>query len=278
MESLAASLVHDIAKATDVGDIISLADPTAPGFRLAKIDEVHGITMHVREVPSSPIHLMRASVSMPCTPREFLRYLDLDLRLLWDEYFLEGSLRRSLDVNDIAKTVSSISTLQRASSYVSIQFKHVGFRSPVPLLSNRDFEFVIVESVDEATATATLKAVSASVTGTVYPANDERYIRGRIDLSGFVAKPCTYVDTVSGATRPGCQVTYIALVNPMGLIPPFVVNVVIGKQASGLVGLQRFIRDHPLTVLHQRQMITALTLDEKMEVGRVYRRRKQSKL
>jgi hypothetical protein len=47
----------------------------------------------------------------------------------------------------------------------------------------------------------------------------------------------------------GSKVVYIALVQPMGRIPPLLVNLVIGKQTSGLKYLQKFIAKHPLSVL-----------------------------
>ena len=57
------------------------------------------IFMFTKPVTSSPIHMMKANVRMPCTPKAFLRYLEMDVRCLWDDLFLVGQVGRHLDAS-----------------------------------------------------------------------------------------------------------------------------------------------------------------------------------
>jgi hypothetical protein len=310
-------------RARDFSDIIELAQPNAPHFKLVSHDEGRGIRMFTRPVKSSPIQLMKASALMPCPPKDLLRYLDMDIRAMWDEHFIEGTVVRELRrKNDVAmstlpllaerissrqvKTVakerengasgsrplianerrtaaaklvaksaptqprtpapallvagaapSQTATVAQSSALralpaktdgteAKIQLKHIAFLSPIPLIMDRDFELVVAEQVLPS-GTAVLKAFSTP-RGYIKPPVPG-YVRGVVSISGFVAEPLRYVDPTLRREVNGSRVTYIALVHPMGLIPPFLVNVVVGKQTSALSQLQEFIARNPLSEL-----------------------------
>ena len=263
-------------------DVIKLARDNAPGFRLVTHDTKNNIKMYTAPVEASPIHMMKASVTMPCSPSAFLRYLDFDVRSMWDEHFIEGQVIHQFSKDDVtvlrkaqtnntdevlaggsslSGSPSSISSSSSSSSWsapITLQLKHVGFLSPVPLLTDRDFELIVAESFDERTGVAILKALSPPI-GAIYPTTaakggggSGKYVRGLISLSGFVVSPVRYVDPVLRRDIDGCSVTYIALVHPMGLIPPALVNIVVGKQTAGLLQLQAFMRQHPVASLPPR--------------------------
>ena len=219
-----------ISKVIDFSDVIALADPSAQGFRLVTEDKANSIRMFSKNIQTSPIHMMKAQAIMPCSPSDFMRYLDLDIRALWDDHFLSGEI------------VGSSSTAKDGSL---VTMKHIAFVSPLPFLNNRDFELITSERVDAKTGVAMLKAFSLprgsikSVTADV--------VRAVIEIAGFVASPIQSPD--GSREKQWSEVTYVALVSPGGRIPPMVVNVVIGKQTSGLRGLQEFISSHPLSQL-----------------------------
>lgn len=244
--------------ALDFSDVTALAG-SSEGFKLVSRDSVNGIDMFTRPVASSPVHMMRASVVMPCRAEHFLRYLELDMRAHWDEHFISGQVLRDVtphalrpknNNNDSSNSVSRNSNNDSSGNsdtatrgdFVKVSMKHIAFLSPIPLLQNRDFELVVAERV--ANGVATLKAISPPV-GHVRP-RARGFVRGVIPLSGFVAVPFRFWDPVRGAECDGCRVTYVALVHPMGLVPPMLVNAVVGKQTSGLVQLQAFVRNHPI--------------------------------
>lgn len=255
-----------MARACDFSDIWDLA--ISPGrhneFRLSSTDDANQITMHTKAVASSPIHLMKACAVMPCAPRAFLRYLDMDVRSLWDEHFLEGVVLSdtiaTVPLTAVAAVPNSSHTTEAAAAdavtQVHVQMKHVAFASPIPLLLHRDFELVIGETL-RPDGVAILKAFSPPVESVV-PARPE-YVRGLVSISGFVAVPHRYFEARLGRKVDGCRVTYIALVHPMGLIPSFLVNTVIGKQTSALKHLQDFIAKNPLTKLADEGRISSAT-------------------
>lgn len=279
-----------IDQACDFTDIYDLATNPNHAFRLVSQDEAHRVYMHTKKVATSPIHMMKACAVMPCSPKDFLRYLDMDVRALWDDHFVEGVVVKEISATSrstiLTSTGGSAKHNARSSSpgvgassssssinapahpplsssstpprpmRVKVQLKHIGFLSPIPLLANRDFELIIAEAITD-NGVALLKAFSPPV-GTVVPLRQGEYIRGIVSMSGFVAEPHVYSDR-----RPphvavsGCKITYIALVHPMGLIPPLVVNTVVGKQTAALVQLQDFIASNSLESLAARGLIDA---------------------
>jgi hypothetical protein len=291
----------DVCRRTlDFDDVLTLAHSSAPGFRLVTHDARNNIRMYTAPVEASPIHMMKASVTMPCAPEAFLRYLDFDVRCMWDEHFIEGAVIRKFsdrEVKDLQKrllldTPSKISektspplrsnspTKSVVSSTtwkapVTLQLKHVGFLTPVPLLADRDFELVVAESFDEQSGVAILKALSPPV-GSVYAANSNKYVRGVISLSGFIVTPVRYVDPVLGRDVSGCSVTYIALVHPMGMIPSALVNIVVGKQTAGLQQLQTFMRQNPIATLPPKaaELATSRVLRSRPSTGAPWRKSK----
>lgn len=317
-----------VRRACDFSDVWDLAmnTPAHQGFKLSSSDEVHRITMHTKRVPDSPIHLMKASAVMPCEPRAFLRYLDMDVRSLWDEHFLEGVVlhdamtnadmdkvpppkypssrttktrKEKVDMEHITAGSAQVTSngssrdggfgvgddddekdqreMQSASGgqgsgsggtidgkgQVHVQGKHIAFASPIPLLLHRDFELIIAEWL-RPDGVAVLKAISPP-TGTLVPVRSD-YVRGVVQISGFVAVPCRYYEPRLRRKVDGCRVTYVALVHPMGLIPPLVVNIVVGKQTSTLVRLQDFIATNPLERLVARGLISSATSGAKCGV------------
>ncbi len=286
VEKLSESVADVCRRALEFDDVIALAHSNAPGFRLVTHDVANSIQMYTAPVEASPIHMMKASVTMPCAPAAFLRYLDFDVRSLWDEHFIEGAVLEKFSSDDIAllqrretktalqqqqtsatavsKEGSSSGAVQTAwTAPVTLQLKHVGFLSPVPLLTDRDFELVVAESYDERRNIAVLKALSLPI-GAIYPVKSSKYVRGLITLSGFIVSPVKYVDPVMDKEISGCSVTYIALVHPMGLIPAALVNIVVGKQTAGLLQLQTFMRRNPIATLPPKTL--------EVSKGRVMRR------
>eukprot|EP00758_Cryptobia_borreli_P004532 Tbor_TRINITY_DN4434_c0_g1::TRINITY_DN4434_c0_g1_i1::g.7915::m.7915 len=261
-----------LGKCSDFSDIISLAAPSAPGFKIATEDPEYGIVMLTRPVPElSPVHMMKAEVIMPCPPHVFLRYLDTSIRTQWDEHLVIGDVIRHLEP--------------------TVFLKHMEFKSPLTLFRNRDFELIVAERICP-DGTAMLKTFSTPrgmlrpEKGTAYPSRFGRLkdgsascVRGDLLISGFVAKPlfadehplsefsvslrhlinqrrinlgdAADDDAVicNGKKRRvvGCKVTYIVLVQPNGRIPSILVNTVIGRQTSGLKILQRYIVENPLS-------------------------------
>jgi hypothetical protein len=284
-----------ITKACSFQDVIDLAR-SREGFRLASSDDKHQIRMFTKVVPESPIQLMKASTVMPCTPRDFLRYLDMDVRSLWDEHFVEGVVVRELtreappqqqqqqqhDIRNVGSTSSATASTSAASSCVcrsgggkvKVQLKHIGFLSPIPFLQNRDFELVIAERYCPECKVAVLKAFSPPAVGAVVPLRPSEYVRGIVGISGFLAEPLRYREPrFQHAEVDGCRVTYVALVHPMGLIPPFLVNQVVGKQTSAMVLLQDFIASNSLKDLQARGVIAAAEMDSGSKCGEVMYRR-----
>lgn len=220
---------------TDFSDILALADPAAPGFRSVFRDAARGIEMFTKPVTESPIHLMRAVCEMPCEAGAFLRYLEHDLRPSWDDHFLHGRVVRRLGPLTV--------------------LKYLAFRSPMPFVQARDFELVVSQK-ELPDGRALVKALSPPM-GTALGL-DPRFVRGNILLSGFVAAPLPSAGSASAPSlvvgqssdEPSrCRVTYVALINPMGLVPAMLVNVVIGKQTTTMAGMQRFVREHPFDAL-----------------------------
>lgn len=280
---------------------------TAQGFQCVHEDPVHRIQMFTKLLDVSPIQMMKATAVMPCTPAQFLRYLDLDVRRLWDAVFIEGTIVGELPKVQSPSTSASASTSsagpqpaagatstsvtgaaapsppstgQSSSSSSSsssgvrsrkIQLKHIAFRSPIPILLNRDFELVVCEQVHH-DGSAILKAISPPRIGTFLPQRRE-YVRGVVNTSGFVAEPFVYKDE-KGNTVQGSRICYIALVHPMGLVPTFFVNAVIGKQTNGLLQLLRFMQQHPLDQLVEKGLIEKI----QPQVGCVVVRKKSSLL
>jgi hypothetical protein len=281
-----------IAKACSFHDVLELAR-TSDGFRLASSDDPHQIRMYTKVVPESPIQLMKASTVMPCSPTHFLRYLDMDVRSLWDEHFVEGVVVQELTIEPTAShshgvappppsfhTTPTAATAVdgvcsgggRCSGGVKVQLKHIGFLSPIPFLQNRDFELVIAEHVCPQTGVAVLKAFSPPAESVV-PFRKSEYVRGIVGISGFVAEPLRYREPrLNHSEVDGCRVTYVALVHPMGLIPPFLVNQVVGKQTAAMHQLQDFIAANPLKTLQQRGVIGA-ELSSGSKCGEVMYRR-----
>ncbi|CUG06297.1 Hypothetical protein, putative [Bodo saltans] len=285
-----------ISKACSFQDVLDLAR-SKEGFRLASSDDKHQIRMFTKVVAESPIQLMKASTVMPCTPRDFLRYLDMDVRSLWDEHFVEGVVLRELTreappqqqhqhraattssalgsplAEEVLASSSSSCVCQRGGGKVKVQLKHIGFLSPIPFLQNRDFELVIAEHYCPQCKVAVLKAFSPPAESVV-PLRPSEYVRGIVGISGFVAEPLRYREPrFQHAEVEGCRVTYVALVHPMGLIPPFLVNQVVGKQTSAMVLLQDFIAANSLKDLQARGVITAAEMNSGSKCGEVMYRR-----
>jgi hypothetical protein len=275
-----------ITKACSFQDVIDLAR-SREGFRLASSDDKHQIRMFTKAVPESPIQLMKASTVMPCTPRDFLRYLDMDVRSLWDEHFVEGVVVRELTreappqqqhstslATGASTSAASSCVCRSGGGKVKVQLKHIGFLSPIPFLQNRDFELVIAERYCPECKVAVLKAFSPPAVGAVVPLRPLEYVRGIVGISGFLAEPLRYREPrFQHAEVDGCRVTYIALVHPMGLIPPFLVNQVVGKQTSAMVLLQDFIASNSLKDLQARGVIAAAEMDSGSKCGEVMYRR-----
>ena len=385
-----------ITQVVDFTDVVALAHPEAHGFKVASMDNKHGIKMLTKPVEESPVHLMKAESLMPCPPAEFLRYLDTEIRAMWDENIHSSQVIRNLDVvskkDSLLSSSSSSLTKEKGTNrsrnnngtmITSTLLKHMEFKSPLPqFFRNRDFEIVVHEQLDKQSGVGLLKAfstpreylkpvvrddgpngrgattragqaVAASVgrwlgmgsgggscksntaasssseglNDETSPSsgggeiNTEAVVRGSIVMSGFVVVPLLLLDdgTVvedrrglseseheggvralgtlpptfqallkhrqksradagldpvefmtlptirGGATSSsssslpkttqyrviGSKVVYIALVQPMGRIPPMLVNLVIGKQTSGLKYLQKFIAKNPLSTLPQ---------------------------
>jgi hypothetical protein len=305
--SALASDLAFIRAVTDFSDIMRLAK-TDQGFRPAASDKARNIFMYTMPVTISPVHMMKATATMPCTPREFLQWLELENRPVWDDHFITGSIlgetpsflkamelaypprrstaagndavtpqgaqvsatggaatpavsKKSLDVKSLSNvdelasktrppsqgpavssqgtSVADVDTVSNAGSELhgahlsslngrpSVWLKHMAWKSPVPLLvQRRDFEFIAAEHTLP-DGTAVLKAMSPQIGRVRSPVHG--FVRGVIEVSGFVAEP---------VGKNQCRVTYVALVDPMGLVPPPVVNAVVGKQTSTLAQLQ----------------------------------------
>ncbi|KEG06135.1 hypothetical protein DQ04_15731000 [Trypanosoma grayi] len=120
----------------------------------------------------------------------------------------------------------------------------MAIRSPIPLVQNRDFEMVVAEEVRN-DGTAWVKAFSTPL-GYIEPLDPQqpKYVRALMLFSGILAQPITGEE---GHAR--CRLSYVALVHPMGLLPSFVVNMVLSAQMNALRKLQRFILEHPLATL-----------------------------
>jgi hypothetical protein len=221
--SQAAARKRLVAQVSDMTDVLRLAAPAHRGFTVASRDDKHDITMATMAVEGYPIHMMKATAAMPCSPAEFMTFLDIDVRPKWDEHFRAGRLLER--VND------------------AVYFKHLLFAAPVPLLNSRDFE-VCVSEVMMPDGTAVLKAVSSSADALFLPTPARRVTRGEIKLSGFVIRP---VPAAPGSAKVTCVVTYIALIHPMGAIPAVLVNMLVGKQTKALRNLQSYIATHELS-------------------------------
>ena len=269
--AVAESLMRVVA---DNNDILRLAQPEHPGFTVASRDDRARITMLTMPVPGCPIVMMKARAVMPCSPDEFLRYLDFDVRQRWDDHFRTGRVVKAMALPPPAAPQDGPANGAGAgvggdeAGDRTVLFKYMAFTSPLPVLRNRDFELAVAEEI-HADGTAVLKAVSTPVGFLVPPPPPERalratrmmktmlssvkggggavredpsmYVRGHIQLSGFVARPAP-----PEGGKPCCEVTYIALVNPMGNIPPMFVNAIIGKQTTALKSLQTFIAANQL--------------------------------
>jgi hypothetical protein len=220
-------IVEDVL---DMTDVVRLAGPeSAAEFRLASTGS--GVAMFTKPVPSFPVHCMKGQVTMPCTPKEFLSYLELNVRKQWDDLLLNGHI--------VEHIVTHKAPVAAAEGTATVQTKYMAFASPIRgLFKARDFELVVGERMLP-DGTAILKAVSPPA-GTVVPLVPAQYVRGEVRLSGFVAKPATVSDG-RGGTVQHCEVTYVALVHPRGNIPTLLVNAVIGKQSAALVRLRTFI-------------------------------------
>ena len=376
-----------VSQVVDFTDVVALAHPDAVGFKVASVDSRHGIKMLTKPVEESPVHLMKAESLMPCPPHEFLRYLDTEIRAMWDENIASSQVIRKIEVEQAAPTAAAATSSSSSCGAEMVGsgkvatltiLKHMEFRSPLPqLFRNRDFEIIVHEHMDAHSGVCLLKAFStprgylkpvvtkgdegsgvagatsrasqamaaslgswlgmgsskpqgnpnadSAIGGDVGDLSTEAVVRGSIIMSGFVVVPLVELEDgtivedrrgmaeleekISGRggaraedvrsvgclpaafqllmgqrqknrlqanltpleyiTLPaigerrkggeppqmkqyrvvGCKVIYIALVQPMGRIPTMLVNLVVGKQTSGLKLLQRFIARHPLTVL-----------------------------
>lgn len=223
----------------DFSDVLELSRDDFPGFVTHVHDEKHWIKMQTLKDDCSPIHLMKATARMPCSPRAFMQFLELDVRSQWDEY------------------LHSAHVVAQVPGHPHTFFKYMRFRAPVPFLSHRDFELVACEK-ELPDGTMLLKSISTPRGMLVPPKERDGVVRGVVFLSGFVVKPVargherlSIPASSSAAQRSSsescreCEATYIALIHPMGLIPSALVNVLIGKQTSGLIELQRFMSAHP---------------------------------
>ena len=214
-----------IAAVSDFSDIIALAKDDT-GFKQAAVDKQRNISMFTKPVAESPIHMMKARAVMPCGPKDLLGYLELDRRQMWDDHFIRGHVLNESTTGAPAEDASSLVM----GGPANVWFKYMAFKSPMPVVvQKRDFELVVGEQLLK-DGTAVLKALSPPM-GRCHP-QENGFVRGVIEISGFVAEPIG---------KHSCRVTYVALVDPKGMVPPVAVNILVGKQTATLAQMQRVI-------------------------------------
>eukprot|EP00760_Papus_ankaliazontas_P028624 PhM_4_TR3812/c0_g1_i1/m.91997 len=192
----------------EVKRLLSLADPDARGFKLHA--EKDGTLLYTCPVDGYQINMTKGIVVMPCSALEFKEYLSHEKRCEWDDMFEQGT------------------TLEQLNDEVSTRY--LAFKSPSRLLNNRDFEVIVNEhtSID---GVVIVCARSVQIEKVRTPPRSG-YTRGSITLGGYVAVP---------TSDCSCIVTYIALVDPKGWVPPPVVNLLQHRQLDSMLKLRNFI-------------------------------------
>jgi len=198
----------------DYADLLHFAEPQSPGFSI--ILQRDGVTLASKAVEGYPIHMTKGYMEMPCTPLQFMLCLSPDVRGAWDELFIEGT------------------TLQtKCGPRGTADHRYMAFRSPSPLLSPRDFE-VFTSELTAANGTALVRTVSVPAAQQRVGAS-QSYVRGEVTLAGFVAVP-------KGVK--GCRVTYVALVDPKGWVPPVLLNMLQSRQLESMIKLRNYAAKH----------------------------------
>ena len=163
------------AAALDFSDVLYYSSPEAcGGFKRVAEERRRSISVFSRAMQCSPINMMRATVVMPCSPAEFVRYMEPDARVLWDEHYKYGRLIRRVKplpppsasasaAGPSPSTASAPATAAGGDQQVGDypQLKIFEFNSPVPsLVRARDFEMVMSQRVNPADGTALVKGFS----------------------------------------------------------------------------------------------------------------------
>lgn len=136
-----------------------------------------------------------------------LQCIQLDLRKWWDRLFDGGRYICEVHRDDT----------------MGVRVVHFKFQSPVWTVSGRDFVMLAGEQIME---DGTLTFFAKSITRDDVPETDE-YVRGHVNISGFVVKPLPEL-TEDG--RPQVELNYVAQVELNGWIPTFIADMVNQKQ------------------------------------------------
>jgi len=132
-----------------------------------------------------------------------LHLVQLDLRKHWDNMYLEGAYK--LEVTPDIRVV------------------YYAFSAPWPV-SSRDFCCIAGESIDS--DGIVVSAVKSIKRDDVPERGDVGYVRGILGPTGFVLKP---IENDSKG-KPQCLVAYCVHIDPQGMIPTMIVNLVNGDQ------------------------------------------------
>lgn len=247
-------------------------------FRKIAEDAHTGVRLYSTPVEHCPIHLMRATAIMPCAPRTILQYMENEVRPKWDRSIDQSRILRELRPPPAAAEMQTMTAALRTTPRPStappaepfafrpgqrrVALHYLGVRSPVFLVQDRDLELVVAEEVRE-DGSVFMKAFSPPM-GYARPLDpaQQRYVRAVLLLSGVIARPvqrsATQPDCLADGRRlppslrtgpPAaayCRVEYMGLLDPMGLLPPVLVNMVISAQVGTLKRLQQYICKHPV--------------------------------
>eukprot|EP00759_Apiculatamorpha_spiralis_P054168 PhF_6_TR6864/c0_g1_i3/m.9883 len=186
-------------------DLLYYAHPTCPGFK--KLLHKDGVTLYSKHVPNHSIHMSKGYIeNIACTPTRLMQCLSPEVRGQWDELFVRGETRTQLNA--------------------TTTLRYMAFRSPSIALKSRDFHVRTTEVVssDGVAYVRTVSEPSGSDSSTATSPSSSEYVRGEVVLAGFVAVP----------TKVGCSVTYVALIDPKGWIPPQLVNSLQHKQFDSM--------------------------------------------
>lgn len=207
-------------QALDFRELEALADPLYKGFSLCKEDKVRKIRVFSKPTDRSPFHIIKMVSQLRCAPLEAMQYLSARVRRHWDDTF--GACCVLKDLGE------------------GVTVTHYLMHSPLPKIArNRDFILLNGEKVAASGGCVLSQSMSTSF-DSLAPSCVSNAVRGKLMLSGFVARPVR----VGGGGD--CELTYVMHVNPMSrFAPPFLVNLVASKAASVMEALQDFIGVHP---------------------------------
>nr|CCC92440.1 conserved hypothetical protein [Trypanosoma congolense IL3000] len=233
--------------AVDFSDVtgLLLTEPGSSGFKLHGFDSESSTSVYNRPTEQSPMGVIFMRTFLPCAPAVLSLYAHTSVRRQWDDSAASVQLVRTisrpadLPADSMTDVVdATLSQLQPGQRHVGLYYMFI--HSSVPLVSNRDLEFVVSQEV-RSDGTMWMKGTSTSIKCEgLRHVQRAKCVRAHMYFFGVHARPAKSADGTDG-----CCVSCVFHVNPMGSIPPIVQRIAVNSCLKTAKKLRHFVRQHP---------------------------------